>query len=165
MGKLVIALICLFISACDFTVPLSGKPELLIDERAVGLWERTKEDGKTERMLVLPISEHEYFLSWPEAAPTELYAKAHLFEFSDRTLVQLKWFGNSNGTVPDNDVVWQVAAYSIAEDTLEVRLLNPDVTGKDHKTTAELALAVESNMNNPLLFRDNWVFKKIHKSE
>ena len=161
MKKLVFVVICLVLTACDFTVPLSISPQKPIDDRAIGLWERTKENGGTERMLVLPFNEREYFLSWPEGANTELYAKAHLFEFSDDTLVQLEWFGNSDGGVPDDNVIFQVARYSIKDGVLEIEMLNPDVVGKEHKSSAELAESIEANIDNPELFDRKMIFRKI----
>lgn len=115
-------------------------------------------------MLVLPFNDREYFLSWPEEAPTELYAKAHLFDFSGKTLVQLNWFGNSDGVVPDDDVVYQVAAYSITDDVLEIQMLNPDVVGNNHKSSADLAKAIEVNNGSPALFNNKMVFKRILKN-
>ena len=152
--------VCLLLAGCDFTVPLSGKPEMVIDKQAVGLWERVLPDGDTERLLVMALNEREYVLCWPKGAGTELFARAHLFEYSSKSLVQLQWFGNSEGAAPDDDRVFQIAAYSVAGDVLEIRLLNADVTGKDFRSSDELARAIESNKDNPSLFLDVMIFKR-----
>lgn len=162
MKNLLYLFICLVLAGCDFTVPLSGTPGMAIDTRAVGLWEMSKPDGKTERLLVLPFNDREYFISWPEDAPTELYARAHLFEFSGMVLVQLQWFGNSDGAVPDDDRNYQVAAYEITGDVLEIRMLNPGVIGKDFGSSADLAGAVKANINNKNLFQEIMTYKKVH---
>lgn len=159
--KWLLAIIGLLLSACDFTVPLSPKPLLPLDQRATGLWERELPEGKIERLLVLPLNDKEYFISWPEGDKTELYAKAHLFDYSGKTLVQLEWFGNSEGTVPDDDDIYQVAKYTIKDNVLEIDMLNPRVVGYDHNTTADLAAALEKNRNNPELFHDKMIYNQV----
>ncbi len=170
LKSLLFAIISLLLAGCDFTVPLSGKPEMAIDGRALGLWERVKPNGETERLLVMALNEREYILSWPKDAETELFARAHLFEFSGKTLVQLQWFGNSDGDAPDDDRVFgavqdddrvfQIAAYTMTGNALEIQLLNADLIGKDFQSSDELARALESNNDNPALFRDEMIFKK-----
>ena len=162
MNKLLCAFILLVLAGCDFTVPLSTVPEMPIDARAVGLWEMAKPDGKTERLLILPFNDREYFVSWPEAAPTELYARAHLFKFSGMVLVQLQWFGNSDGVVPDDERNYQIATYNMTGDTLEIRMLNTNVIGKDFQSPADLARAIEANNSNPDLFQEIMAYKKVH---
>jgi hypothetical protein len=165
LKSLLFAIISLLLAGCDFTAPLSGKPEMAIDGRALGLWERVKPDGETEQLLVMALNEEEYIISWPKGAATELFARAHLFEFSGKTLVQLQWFGNSDGDVPDDDApdddrVFQIASYTVTGDALEIRLLNADVTGKDFQSTDELARAIKNNHDNPNIFRSKMIFKR-----
>jgi hypothetical protein len=155
---LLLSIACTVLAGCDFRVPLADTPELAIDSRAIGLWERTKPDGKSER---LPLNDHEYFVSWPEGAHHELFASAHLVEFSGKTLVQIKRFGASDGTVPDDDRVFRIATYAQSGDELEIRLLDAEVIGKDFRSSADLARVVEAHGDNPTLFRDKMVFNRI----
>jgi len=161
MKKLLLTIIYLLTSGCDFIIPLAATPELSIDARVVGLWERIKTDGKTERLLVLPFNEREYILSWPANTENELLARAHLFDFSGQTLVQLQWIGTSEDTVPDDGLIFQIASYSMRDDTMEIRLLNPVVTGKDFQTPADLAQAVETHLDDPAPFREAMIFHKV----
>ena len=161
MKKLLFAITCLALAGCDFTVSLSDTPEMAIDSRATGLWETPKAHGYTERLLVLPFNEREYIIFWPKGGTTELYAKAHLFQLSGKTLVQLEWFGNSDGVVPDDNRNYQYASYKISDNELEIQLLNPDVVGKNFQSAAELAMAIEANKDNPALFRDKTTYKKV----
>lgn len=157
---LLFTITALMLAGCDFDVPLSGEPEMTIDNRALGLWERVNPDGDRESLLVMALNEREYVICWPKGNPTELFARAYLFEHSGRTLVQLQWFGNSDGDAPDDDRNFQVAAYSVAGDELEIHLLNADVTGKDFTSSGELAAAMEKQRDNPAFFRDVMIFKK-----
>ena len=161
MKKLMIAIICLVLAGCDFTVSLSDSPEMAIDSRTTGLWETMKSNGYTERLLVLPLNKREYLVAWPKGGTTELYARAHLFQLSGKTLVQLEWFGNSDGVVPDDNRIYQYASYEISGDELVIQMLNPDVVGKDFQSSNELAGSIEANMDNPALFRDKTTYKKV----
>ena len=161
MKKLLLAIICFAQAGCDFTVSLSVTPEMAIDSRATGLWETMKPGGDAERLLVLPLNKREYLVAWPKGGRTELYARAHLFQLSGKTLVQLEWFGNSDGIVPDDNRVYQYASYNISGDELEIRMLNPDVVGKDFQSADELAGSIEANMDNPVLFRDKTTYKRV----
>jgi hypothetical protein len=156
-----VTLAAIVLTACDFTVSLSEKPEMRIDENATGLWQRTKPDGDTESLLILPLDEYEYFISWPEGAKTELYARAHLFELTGMTLVQLQWFGNSDGDIPDDDRNYQYADYTIKATTLTIRLLNADIIGRDFHSADELAQAIVAERDNPELYRDALTFRKM----
>lgn len=160
MQRFLIGLIYLVLSGCDYPVPLAGEPDIPVDERAVGRWERVRQDGTSEELLILPLDDKEYVLSWPAGSSRELFARAYLFNHSGETLVQLEWIGTSEGKVPDDGVVYQIAAYNLTEDTLAIRLLNPAVTGKDFDTTGELAGSIDANHDNPGLFREAITFVK-----
>ena len=163
MKRLLLAILCLALAGCDFTVSLSDTPEMAIDARATGLWVTTKPHGNTEHLLVLPFNEREYIIIWPKGGTTELYARAHLFDFHGKTLVQLEWFGNSDGVVPDDNRIYQYASYAVTGDELEIQMLNTDVVGKDFQSSAELARVIAANMDNPALFRDKTTYKKVQK--
>lgn len=156
-----VTLAAVLLTACDFTVSLSKKPEMRIDDRVTGLWQRTKPDGGVESLLILPLNEYEYFISWPHGAKTELYARAHLFELAGMTLVQLQWFGNSDGDIPDDDRNYQVADYSMDDTTLTIRLVNADTIGSDFHSADELAEAIVADRDNPSLYRDALGFSKM----
>ena len=159
--KTLLFVVCFVFAGCDYEVPLSASPKMTIDNRAVGLWEQTKEDGKKEYLLVLPLNKYEYLLVWPKGNTSELYARAHLFEFNGNRLVQLEWFGNSDGGVPDDNRIYQIGKYAISGDTMETQLLNTDVVNKNSNTSVELAEAIKSNSSNPSLFRKKIIYKKI----
>ena len=155
----IITLAVLLLAACDFTVSLSEKPQMRIDDRATGLWQRTKPDGGTESLLILPLDEHEYFISWPHGAKTELYARAHLFKLDGMTLVQLRWFGNSEGNIPDDDRNYQIADYTIHGETLTIRLVNADTIGRDFDSADELAAAIGAERDTPSLYKTSIMFQ------
>jgi hypothetical protein len=163
MKKLLITLICGLLVGCDYTVPLVTTSEIEIDKSVLGLWQTTTEDGKTERLLVLPLDKNEYLVSYPSNGEDGMFARACLCRTDNKTLVQLKWFGTAEGKTPDDNRVFQFASYSISDDKLTIRLLNPDVVSKDVATTKELAKSIAANRDKPNLFKEGMVFTKVSK--
>lgn len=163
MKKLLIMLSCGLLVGCDFTVPLVKTPELAIDKSVLGLWQRSKEDGQTEQLLVLPLDEREYLVSFPSGSKEAMYARACLCRVADKTLVQLKWFGTAEANLPEDNRVFQFATYSITADKITIRLLNSEVVKKDVASTEELTKAIVANRDNPKLFGEGMVFTKVKK--
>ena len=161
MMKLMVIVACGMLVGCDYTVPLVKTPEMGIDSGIVGLWQRSKEDGQKESLLVLPLSKQEYMVSFPAGSKDAMFARACLCRAADKTLVQLEWVGTAQCKLPEDNRVFQFAAYSVVGDTITVRMLNADVVKKDVKSTDELARAIADNKDKPDLLRDKMVFTKV----
>lgn len=162
MRSCLLVAVGLWVGACDYRVPLGEAPEREIDPGVIGLWERTRDDGETERLLVLPMGAREYLVMFPAGTPNALFGRAWLVEQDgDPRWVQLQWLGTGQGRVPEADTpVFQVARYRLDGDALAVRLLNPEVVTGDAATAAELAQAVEANRDHPDLFREEAVLTR-----
>ena len=152
---------CVALAGCDYTVPLVKTPALEIDAAAVGLWQRSKDDGQIERLLVLPLNKREYMVSFPSGSQDAMFARAWLCRSGDMTLVQLEWIGTAQGKLPEDRRVFQLASYSVLGDALTVRMLNADVVKKDLKSSGELAKAIADNKSKPDFFKDKMVFTKV----
>jgi hypothetical protein len=163
MKKLLLMLACGLLFGCDYTVPLVTTPAIEIDKSVLGLWQRGLEDGKTEQLLVLPLGKNEYLVSYPLDVKDGMFAKACLCSAGGKTLVQLKWFGNAKGELPDDNRVYQFASYSVTGDKLTVRMLNIEVINKDVASTEELAKSIVANKDKPNLFNEGMVFTKVSK--
>lgn len=161
MKKLMAIVACGVLVGCDYTVPLVRTPALGIDSGVVGLWQRSKEDGQKESLLVLPLNKQEYMVSFPAGSKDAMFARACLCRTADKTLVQLEWVGTAQGKLPEGNRVFQFATYAVGGDTITVRMLNADVVKKDAKSTDELANAIVNNKDTPDLLRDKMVFTKI----
>ncbi len=147
------------LAGCDYTVPLTEKPEQPIDAALVGAWERSNQ-GEVERLLVLPLGKAEYLVSFPAGSPHAMFARACLCKADDQTLIQLTWFGTAQGTTPDDKRVYQYAAFSVTGDTLKGRLLNADVVDREAASSAALTASIDANRENAKLFREEMVFTK-----
>jgi hypothetical protein len=156
-------LIGLILVGCEYTVPLVVKPEIEIDKAVLGVWEQRTEDNKPERLLVLPLDDKEYLVSFPSETDKAMFARACLVRIAGETLVQLRWFGTVQGDLARDNRVYQYAVFSVVKDTLSVRMLNADVVPKTVKSPDELAGAIAEGMDQPDLFREPMVFQRVEK--
>ena len=160
MKPLMLLAACLIAAGCDYTVPLASTPEEAINRNLVGLWEQQKTVHQPQRLLVLPLNAREYLVSFPAGDEGALFAKAFLITRSGLDLVQLEWIGTDAGKLPEDNRVYQVAAYSLDGSNLTVRMLNAQVVDKTIGTSAGLAAAIAKHKDDPGLFCDPMVFTK-----
>lgn len=161
MKKLLLVCLCGTLLGCDYTVPLVTAPSQPVEARLVGVWQQTRSDGKPARLLVLPLGRTEYFVSYPAGEPEAMFARASLARVGERTLLQLEWFGTAKGATPENNRVYQYAAYDIAGDTLTARLINADHVNRDAKSAEDLFRAIATTTDEADLFREPMVFQEI----
>ena len=64
MKNLLIFFAALLLIGCDYTIPLVTKPNISIDKSLLGLWQTKGDDGKTLQLLVLPLDDKEYLVSY-----------------------------------------------------------------------------------------------------
>jgi len=160
MKMLTVAVVAAALAGCDYTVPLVKTPELPIDKTVVGAWVRTVDNGQSDHLLVLPLGPNEYLVSFPAGEKAAMFARACLCRIDDRTLAQLTWFGTAQGVLPEDGRIYQFAAFTVKNDTLQVSLLNADVVKRDAASPEALAQAITANKDHPELFREVMVFKK-----
>jgi len=153
------------LAGCDYTVPLAETPDTPVKPELAGLWERTDDRGKQERLLVLPQGSTEYLVSYPAGSKKALFARAALCQAGDLTLLQLKWFGTAEGAPADTPRLYQYATFTVTGDTLTGRLLNADVVDRDAASTEALLAAIEANAGDVHLFRETWTFTKVKPPE
>ncbi|MDX1594367.1 MAG: hypothetical protein R3298_08960 [Gammaproteobacteria bacterium] len=154
------AVLAVVLVACDYTVPLVESPTHAIDASAVGLWQRTTPDGRKERLLVLPLGENEYLVSFPAGSDKAMFARAAHWRGASVPLVQVDWFGTAEGRLPDDRRTFQYADYAVRGDALEIRLLDPEVVPKTVATAEALADAIARNADHPGLFREPLRFRR-----
>lgn len=161
MKKLFPLIVCGLLAGCDYTVPLVKTPDMPVDTAIIGSWQRVKNDGQTERLLVLPLNKQEYMVSFPAGSPDAMFARACPCRVSALSLVQIQWIGTAKGHQPEDGRVFQYAVYMVAGDTITIRLLNADLVHRNVKTSEELRMAIDSNKEKQNLFREDMVFKKM----
>lgn len=163
MKKMLMVLVCGLMAGCDYTVPLVTTPKIAIDKSVLGLWQKPKEDGQAEQLLVLPLDESEYLVSYPSGSKEAMFARACICRVAGITFIQLKWFGTAEAAIPDDNRVYQFATYSVAADKVTVRLLNSEIVKKETASTDDLVKSITANKDNPKLFTEELVFTKVKK--
>lgn len=158
---LLMGLACAVLAGCDYTVPLVKAPKAEIDRAVIGQWQKSGADGRSESLLVLPLSQQEYLVVFPALSKDSLFARGCIWHREALTLVQLDWFGTAHGKLPEDHRTFQYASFTIKGDSMTVRLLNPEVVTKDVASSDALAKAIIDNKDNPKLFRDEMVFQKV----
>lgn len=161
MKRVLVSLAGAVLAACDYTVPLVAAPQIDIDRSGIGVWERSGGSARGERLLVLPLGEKEYLVSYPAGAGDAMYARGAFWQGAGTTLVQLEWIGTARGEPSDSERTYQYAAYELEDDVLRIRLLDPDVVDRDIDTPSQLAAAIESNPGDPDLFRAPMRFRRV----
>jgi len=148
---------------CEYIVSLVTTPEIDIDRSIIGLWQRLKEEGQIEKIFVLPLGKKEYLVSFPAGSEDAMFGRACLCRVSGKMLFQIEWFGTAKAELPKDNRVFQFGDYSLAGDMLTVRMLNSILISKDISSSADLAKAIAGNAENPKLFKDKMVFRKVKK--
>ncbi len=161
MKKAMLVVVSVMLAGCDYTVPLMKTPAIDIDKSVVGLWERSKNDGQTESLLILPLNNREYMVSYPAGSKDAMFARGCLWRGGNVTLAQLEWFGTAQAILPDDNRTFQFVMYTVEGDRISVRLLNRDVVKKDIASSEELAKSISLNRAKPNLFREAIVFTKV----
>lgn len=156
-------LLAVVLVGCEYTVPLVANPEIALDPTVVGVWKREGQGGREERLLVLPLGETEYLVSFPAQAAEAMFARACLARVGEETLVQLRWLGTARGVLPEDGRVYQYATFWVTEGTLTVQMLNSAVVSKDIPSSEGLFRAIAAQMEHPDLFHDPMVFEKIEQ--
>jgi len=162
MNKLILLAACALLAGCDYTVPLVKTPDLDIDKAVLGLWENTAANGQNERLLILPLSAREYLVSFPAGGPDSMFARACLYRRAGQTLVQLEWIGTAQGKLAEDDRKFQFAEYSITNQMLRIRLLNPEAVSKEASSAEALAKALSENTGATNLYRDALTYRKVN---
>ena len=165
MKRTAFIMLSLILAGCEYTVPLAGSPGIPIDRSVLGLWRREAGEGRAEKLLVLPMGDREYLVSYPAGTEEAMFARACLWKGAGITLAQLNWFGTAKADLPNDGKTFQFASYSVESEKLIVRLLNSDVVSKDAASAEALAASILEHRDNPDLFRQEMAFVKAGHSE
>ena len=156
----ILLIISSFLVSCEFSEPIATVPGKAIDPTILGLWERKNDAGVTEKLLVLPLSETQYLVSFPAHTADAMFAKVDAHDVADRTLMQIEWVGTARGKSSDTKKVFQFATCTTAENSLSLRTLDSTVIGQNIAGGKALEEAIRTQKDNPKAFREAMVFQK-----
>lgn len=164
VAKAGVAIVMILLTACEYEAPLTTEHSIPIDPALLGIWGNVPESGEKPdewRILILEYSPTEYLIYYP-AGENGIYFRAYPIKVGDLACVQLKTIGSAEGPAgkEDEEDLFQVAAYTLNEGMLEVRLLNSDLVDNDLKTQEALRSAFIENTGRPDLFDNPGRFRK-----
>ena len=153
-----------FLCGCEYSVP-AGKPGLSLDNALMGIWEKIPDNEKDKdkiKILVLKYSDTEYLAVYSNDTDT-LYFRGYPVKIGDMNAVQIQWVGTNKGPLEDKDRKYHIISANLKDNILEIKILNNSLISKDIKSQEELKNKILQNKNNPELFRDPGLFRKVKK--
>ncbi len=161
MRKFICVLALAAVTGCDYTTPLVERSKQEIDPALVGLWQRPEgTKNQADSLLVLPLTRHEYLVSFPAGSPKSMFARATHCDVAGLRLMQLEWLGTGEAQLPEDNRVFQFVTYDLDNGHIAIRLLNPKRVNRNAGTAAALSQAITSNKNQADLFHQEMVFKR-----
>jgi hypothetical protein len=143
---------------CDYTVQMTKSPSVRIDPALVGAWERDRDDGTSEHLVILPLGLREYLVSFPAHTSDSLFGRACLWRLEGHTFLQIEWIGTARGLMPADRRVYQYASFAASPEALSFSLFNPAVI--PDAPPDEFAASITRNRGRPDRFRDSMAFRR-----
>lgn len=180
MKKIHMLLFAFFFSltACVYDAPLSSDHSIPIDQSILGSWNilaetnqideaarniaegNTTVDSKTG-VRIYKFSDTEYSVHYYEDN-NDFYFRAYTIDIGGVSAVQLELIGtNEEAVAGDEDGRYHVASYRMVDGLLEIRTLNSDLVSDDLLDSESLQKAFMTHKDNPELFNDPGLFKRV----
>jgi hypothetical protein len=161
--KTAMAAVTILFAGCQYEAPLTPIHNIPVNPDLIGRWLDDSAPGKTtleKVMLVLKYSDTEYLIHYP-ATDNGLYFRAYQIKVGDMHFLQIEMIGTGKGPLkPVDKDRFHVAAYTLEDGMLEVRMLNKEVVKSDMKTSDALYAAVLGNLDNENLYNKPGKFIK-----
>jgi len=153
----------LLLAACEYDVPLTADHNIPIDDAVLGSWKIAtigNKDDDTE-IRIHKFSDTEYAVHYLEDGGN-LYFRAYAINIGGVSAMQLELTGSAKKAVgSDEDDRYQVASYKIVDGLLHIALLNSELVDDELPDSESLRKAFVENKDNPELFNDPGVFRRI----
>lgn len=160
---LLLAILLIFVAACEYQNPLSENQNVPIDPALLGLWVPSPDNNEppppNEWILALKYSDTEYMIQY-QTGSDSMYFRAYPIKIGDISCMQLQLIGYSSGPIKKSDLPYQVALFTLNGDTVTIAMLNTSLVNKDLRGAA-LKDAFLKNSKNANLFREPAKFKRI----
>lgn len=157
-------MLALVLASCQYNVPAADQPAGPLDKALLGVWESVpKADSQEEafRVTVHRWNDQEYLIHYGAGRDDSFYYRAFFTEIAGLRLLQLECLGTLKGERV-KERPYQLAQVEIKDDGLTVKLLEPEVVGRDHANGAALRKAIEAKKNDPKLFSaEPGLFKRV----
>lgn len=153
----------LLLTACEYNAPLTEDHDIPIDQAVLGSWKIAAIENKDDdtEIRVYKFSETEYAMHYLEDGGN-LYFRAYAINLGGVSAVQLELIGNGEEPVAgDEDDRYHVVSYKIVDDLLHIATLNSNLVDDELPDSESLQKAFIEHKDNPELFNDPGVFRRI----
>jgi len=150
------------LAACVFDVPITTDHVISIDQTILGVWESVPtENDDPVQTRIFQYSETEYLVHYLED-DWDIYFRAFPINIGGVSAIQLEVLGDKDEAVEkDAAERYMIATYRLLDNKLEVRTLNSDLVSPDIKDSELLRAAFLKHKENPGLFNDPGLFKRL----
>ena len=151
-----------FLSACEYEVPVVEKHVVDIDPSVLGNWNRIVEgDQSSDYMLVLPLSETEYLIKYQTKGNAAVYFRGYPVKLAQRIAVQVEMIGSDKGPI-DSVKRYQLFAYGVKGKILTVSIMNTDLIDRTITNSGHLRKEVLRHRDNKDLFVHQEFYHKLN---
>jgi hypothetical protein len=151
----------ILLSSCVFEAPFEANAKIPVDPALLGRWEKISDDGDAERIRVLQHSDNEYVVEYPVGEKAMVF-RAFAVELAGADFIQVQWIGTAAGPVKDGDRKYHLLKVAVDGETMDMRVINADVLGKEHNDAAAMKDTFEKRKDDPKLFDEPVKFRKVH---
>lgn len=149
-----------FAVGCDYRAPLSADAEIPIDKAVLGLWESVPSLEAPSRLLVIKDQENQYLIH-AQSGTRDQYFRAYPIKLGGIVCLQVQAVDLAKGKIMLNENQFQVVAYTVANNELEIKTLNPAQVDQTLPDSAALRRAFLDNKDSKDLFTDPHLFLRV----
>ena len=153
----------LLLAACEYKAPLTREHGITVDPSILGLWQIIPAENESDDtyIRIFRFSDTEYSLQYHEHGG-DFYFRAYAINIGGVSAVQLELIGTDDGPVDaDEDDRYHVVSYQLENQLLKISSLNSELVDDELPDSKSLRKAFIQHKDNPGLFNDPGVFKRI----
>ena len=160
--SLKISFLPVFFASCVFETPFESNSTIPVKKEWLGEWE-TKPSGDKEapeKARLLKYSDNEYLLEYP-VGKKAMFFRAFSVALSGAEYLQVQLIGTNGEALKLEDRKYHLLKMKLDGDQLSVQAIAPDLIGKDLKDSAAMKAAFAAHKDDPALFEEAMIFKRI----
>jgi len=168
--RVLLCLICaLPIAGCLYEHPFVEEDVLPIDANLVAVWEEVPPEvddpGERGRLTAIRFSDTEYLIHYPSNEDGG-YFRGYLVRLGEKTYIQIEAIAGSAGPLPPrNKRRFHLASYSVKNDQLQLRMVDPDQLPEQPKDSEALRKGFMDAEDHPDLFDEPGTFRRLGEAE
>ena len=159
----ILLLSIIFLTACEYDIPLTFDHSIPIDKSILGSWVYVPAANENDNTMVRihRFTDTEYSIHYKEN-DNDFYFRAYAVNIAGISAVQLELIAADDESVEQGqEDRYVVAQYTMVDSQLEIKTLNSKLVSRDMTDPEALRQALTEHKKNPELFIDPGLFKRI----